>query len=84
MTDFSRLTEYVKDYFPEPKYARKDIVDWANESVPAWKYMNRKDKKEILDDWEDFIAPQIEDQIESKSPRLWGRIANWLRRRRAL
>lgn len=79
MTDWDRLTEYIYDYFPEPIYSRDDIEKWASESVPAWKYMKGNDKKDILDDWSNFVAPQIEDMIEGK-PSIWGRIKRFLGR----
>ena len=72
MTDWSRLTGYIIDYFPEPKYSRQDIRDWAQGSVPAWKYMGNKDKDEILQDWEDFVfekevEPEIKALVKGKS-----------------
>jgi len=80
MTDWSRLSDYIGDYFPDPQYSRQDIQDWAQGNVPAWKYMKGNVKKAILDDWEDFIAPVVESEIESKSPRFWARIRSFLRR----
>ena len=80
MTDWSRLSDYIFNYFPEPKYSRENIQDWAMDNVPAWKYMKSSDRKGVLDDWEDFIAPVVESEIESKSPRFWARIRNFLKR----
>ena len=52
--------DYITNYFPEPKYSTQDIKEWAQKSVPAWKVMRNKDKSEVLGDWENFIAPQVE------------------------
>ena len=79
MTDWDRLTDYIFNYFPEPKYSRQDIKDWAMDNVPAWKYMKNRDRKGVLDDWEDFVAPIVEGEIASKSPRFWARIKRFLR-----
>lgn len=64
MTDWSRLTDYIIDYFPEPTYTRKDIQKWAKENVPAWKGMKRSDKKEVLNDWEYFVESEAVQEIE--------------------
>ena len=70
MTDWSRLVDYVCNYFPEPKFSRGDIRDWAMKSVPAWKYMKSKDKTQVLDDWENFI---YEDKVQPV-------VDSWLKR----
>lgn len=80
MGEYVRLANYIIDYFPEPKYSRQDIKDWAEDKIPAWKHISKNDKKEVLDDWEDFIAPQVESEIEGKSPRFWARIKKFLGR----
>ena len=64
MTDFSRLSGYIMDYFPEPKYSKQDIRDWAYGNVPAWKYMGESDKEGILQDWENFVyKEEVEPEI---------------------
>ena len=70
MTDWDRLSDYIMDYFPEPKYSRQDIRDWAMDNVPAWKYMKNRDKTQVLDDWENFV---YEDQVEPV-------VESWLKR----
>jgi hypothetical protein len=87
MGDYSRLREYIHDYFPEPIYDTSDVRDWARDNVPAWKVIGKSDKNAIIKDWEDFIAPQVESELESirdsigeKSPSFWGRIRKFLGR----
>lgn len=87
MTDWSRLTEYIEDYFPESSYSTAEIRSWAQENVPAWKYMPEKDKNEILSDWENFIAGKVEEQITEvregigeKRPSFWKRLRGFLGR----
>lgn len=80
MTDWSRLVEYIKDYFPEPIYNSNEVKEWASENVPAWKYMGNKDKKDIIGDWEDFIQPKVEKQLKGFTRRFIGRIRRFLGR----
>ena len=80
MTDFSRLSGYIHEYFPEPIYSREDIKDWAQGNVPAWKVMKSSDKKGVLDDWENFIAPQVESWFKRMSHGFRERIRRFLRR----
>ena len=61
MTDWDRLIDYIYNYFPDPSYNTQEIEDWAEDSVPAWKYMDRGDKKMILKDWENFIQHMEEN-----------------------
>lgn len=65
MTDWSRLEEYIYDYFPDPIYSREEVIDWMAENVPAYKSMNRHDREMILDDWEAFVSPKEVEQIEA-------------------
>jgi len=65
MTDWSRLTDYIYNYFPDPSYSREDVIDWAQENVPAWKYMNNNERDLILGDWEAFVSPAEAEQIEA-------------------
>lgn len=80
MTDWSRLSDYIIDFFPEPKYSSKDIAEWAEDSVPAWKHMSNSDKKDVLDDWENFIAPQVEKWFTRMSKGFGARIKKFLGR----
>ena len=80
MTDFSRLVNYIINYFPDPSYSTKDIRDWAMESVPAWKYMDNTTKDEITGDWENFITPQVESWFRRMSHGFRERIRRFLGR----
>jgi len=80
VTDWSRLTQYIIDYFPEPKYSPKDIKDWGKENVPAWDKISSSEKKEIIQDWEDTIAEPIEREARSWSKRIVDRIKGFLGR----
>lgn len=82
MTDWSRLTEYIFDFFPDPQFNTQDIRDWATENVPAWKGMSSSDKNGILGDWENFIAPKVESWFTRMSHGFRERIRNFLTRRR--
>lgn len=62
VTDWSRLTAYIIDYFPEPRWDTDDVRRWAQKSVPAWKYMDKGEQDEILADWENVIAPIAEEE----------------------
>ena len=78
MTDWSRLVDYIIDYFPEPKYSSQDIRDWAQGNVPAWKYMKESDKKEVVGDWENFIMPKVQTWFRRMSGGFRDRIRRWL------
>ena len=85
MGEYQRLTGYIIDYFPEPKYSRKDIRDWAKESVPAWKVMKEGEKEKVLKDWENFVfeaevVPEIKELVEGKSRGFLRRIRDFLGR----
>jgi len=80
MTDWSRLVDYITNYFPEPSYSTQDIKEWATKSVPAWKSMSNKDKSEVLGDWENFIAPQVEKWFTRMSKGFGSRIRKFLGR----
>lgn len=87
MTDFSRLTQYINDYFPERIYNTDDIRDWAQDNVPVWKYMDSNTKDGILGDWEEFIAESIEEDLEgiregigAKTVSFWDRLGRFVRR----
>jgi len=80
LTDWSRLVDYITNYFPEPKFNTQDIRDWAVKSVPAWKVMSNKDKSEVLGDWENFIAPQVETWFRRMSGGFRDRIRRFLGR----
>ena len=80
MTDFDRLVDYIIDYFPDPSYSSQDIRDWANDSVPAWKYMAEGTKKEILDDWENFILPEVKSWFKRMSEGFRAKIRKFLGR----
>lgn len=80
MTDWDRLTDYIENFFPEPIYNTKDVRDWAEGNVPAWKFMNTKTKNQILGDWEDFIQPKVEGRLRGFSRRFIGRIRAFLGR----
>jgi len=81
VTDFSRLMEYIHDYFPEGIYDTSDIEEWAEESVPAWKYMDSETKGEIVQDWEDFIVEEELEDVriiaEERKPSVMGRIKSF-------
>lgn len=85
MSKYQRLVDYIIDFFPEPKYSRGDISDWARENVPAWKVMDKGEKDKILKDWENFIfqaqvEPEIQELVRDKSPTFIQRIKNFLKR----
>lgn len=80
MTDWSRLVDYIIDYFPEPKYSSQDIRDWAKENVPAWKHMKESDKKEVVGDWENFIMPEVKSWLKRFSGGFRERIRRFLGR----
>lgn len=62
---YPRLRQFIKDYFPDSDTRQTDIRDWLRENVPAWDYIGKKDQKNILDDWRDFIKPEfVEKEIE--------------------
>ena len=82
---YQRLVDYIIDYFPEPKYSKKDIFDWAKDSVPAWKVMKESEKDKIYKDWENFIfeaevEPEIKELVEGKSRSFLRRIRDFLGR----
>ncbi len=87
MTDFSRLMDYIHDYFPEPIYSSQEVRDWAMANVPAWKDMKSKTQDMIIDDWENFIMPQVEqditevrERIGEKSQSFWDKVVNFVKR----
>jgi len=85
MTDWSRLVDYVVNYFPEPKYSKSDIRKWIKENVPASKNMKEKDLKEIENDWEKAIyeaevEPEVKELVEGKSKGFVDRIRRFLGR----
>ena len=85
ITDWSRLVDYIVNYFPEPKYTQTDISKWASDNVPAWKGMSAGDKKTILSDWEQAIyeaevEPEIKQIVEGKSRGFIKRIRDFLGR----
>lgn len=80
MVEYQRLVEYIENYFPDPIYSRAEIEEWAQENVPAWDHINKGDRSDIMGDWEEFVAPQVEEMIESKSPKFWKRIKGFLGR----
>lgn len=82
---YDRLTDYVIDYFPEPKYSQSDIRKWAKDNVPAWKVMKENEKDKVLKDWENFIfqsqvEPEVKELLEGKSRGFWKRIRAFLGR----
>ena len=85
MTDWSRLVDYIVNYFPDPKYSQDDIRDWANKNVPAWKNMGGKDKDKIVRDRENYVyesevEPEIKKLVEGKSRGFIERIKRFLGR----
>lgn len=80
MTDWDRLSDYIENYFPEPIYNTKDVSEWAQKSVPAWKHMDSKTQKTILGDWENFIQPKVEGRLRGFSQKFLGRIKRFLGR----
>jgi len=80
MTNWDRLTDYIIDYFPEPKYSSQDIRDWAQGNVPAWQYMGSADKDMIISDWENFIIPQVKSWFRRMSEGFRTRIRRFLGR----
>jgi len=80
MTDWSRLVDYIIDYFPDPSYSNQDIRDWAYDSVPAWKYMDNSTKDKVLGDWENFIFPQVKSWFRRMSSGFGARVKRFLGR----
>lgn len=88
MGDYSRLQEYIHDYFPDPIYSTDEVKEWAEDNVPAWSKLPRKTQRDILGDWENFIATQkvepelreIREEIGDKSPSFWNRIKEFIGR----
>lgn len=80
MTDFSRLVDYICNYFPEAKYSAQDIRDWAMGNVPAWKYMGESTKKGIIGDWENFVMPDVKNWLRRISEGMRDRIRRFLGR----
>ena len=80
MTNWDRLVDYITNYFPDPSYSAQDIRDWAMDSVPPWKSMSNKDKNDVLGDWENFIAPQVEKWFTRMSRGFGQRIKRFLGR----
>lgn len=85
MGEYQRLTGYIIDFFPEPKYSQSDIRDWAKDNVPAWKVMEKSEKDKVLKDWENFIfesevEPEVKELIEGKSRGFIARIKRFLGR----
>ena len=78
MTDWDRLMEYIHDYFPEPIYSSEEVREWAQENVPAWKYMKKKLQDEIIADWEEFVAPP--EDIFKEKPGIMRRLRAFLGR----
>lgn len=86
MTDWSRLQEWVNDYFPESSHSTEEVRNYLKENVPAWdKGMSKNDKREIIGDWETFIELQVEtklgrvlEPIGDKSPSFWNRIKKFV------
>lgn len=84
-SEYQRLTGYIIDYFPEPKHSKKDISEWAQDNVPAWKVMKKSEKEKVLQDWENFvfeaeIEPEITELVEGKSRGFIRRIRDFLGR----
>lgn len=64
-TKYPRLRQFLKDYFPDPDTTQQDIREWAQREVPAWNYISEKDKKNLLDDWREFVKPEfVEREVE--------------------
>lgn len=80
MTDWSRLSDYIIDYFPDTSHSSQDIRDWAQESVPPWKHMSNKDKDGVIGDWENFIEPQVKGWFRRMSGGFRERIRKFLGR----
>jgi len=80
LTDWSRLSDYIINFFPEPKYSPQDIRDWAMDNVPAWKYMNSGDRDGVIGDWENFIAPEVENWFRGATRGFIDRIRRFLGR----
>lgn len=65
MAKYERLKQWLKDYFPDKSDTQQDIREWAKKEMPAWDYISEKDKKNILDDWREFVKPEfVAQQIE--------------------
>ena len=71
MAKYQRLIDWIIDYFPDKDYTQTDIREWAEKEVPAWNYISKKDQKNILDDWREFVKPDfVQEQIE-KAEVVW-------------
>lgn len=91
MTDWTRLTNYIIDFFPDSTYSEEEIDAWAMESVPAWKFMDQQTKDDILGDWKEFIdslplpeEPDLPIPPQPPEPEKKGigsRIKSWFKRR---
>lgn len=71
MAKYKRLIDWIINYFPDRDYTQQDIREWARKEVPAWNYINEKDKKNILDDWRDFVKPDFVAQQVEKARIEW-------------
>lgn len=80
MTDFSRLVDYICNYFPDPRYSSQDVRDWAMDNVPAWKYMDNKTRGGIIGDWENFILPEVKGWLRRMSESFREKIRKFLGR----
>ena len=80
MTDWSRLVDYIIDFFPDPSHNTQDIRDWAYDAVPAWKYMDNSTKDKVLGDWENFIFPQVKSWFRRMSSGFGARVKRFLGR----
>ena len=80
MTDWSRLIDYIHNYFPDPSHSSQDIRDWAIKEVPAWKGMSNSDKNAIIKDWENFITPQVQTWFKRMTSGFRDRIRKFLGR----
>ena len=80
MTDWSRLVDYINNYFPDPTHSSQDIRDWAEKSVPPWKNMGKGEKDKIIKDWEYFIEPQVKGWFRRMSSDFGRRIKAFLGR----
>lgn len=88
MTDWTRLTNYIIDFFPDNTYSEEEIDEWAMESVPAWKFMDQQTKDDILGDWRSFAdtLPPVEPPIPPEPPEpekrgFGSRVKDWFKRR---
>lgn len=85
MSKYQRLVDYVIDYFPDPKYSKEDIENWARDNVPAWKVMKESEKDKVKKDWENFVfeaevVPEIKEIVKGKSRGFLRRIRDFLGR----